>query len=313
MIKPIPEGYHTITPMCVFKDARQAIAFYKAAFGAEERFVLPGPDGVGVMHAEIKIGTSLIMLGEESPQQSCQSAESLGTSPISFYLYLENVDAAYATALAAGAVSVMPVAEMFWGDRIGTVKDPFGYTWTLATHVKDPTSQEMEQGAQDMFAAMAAAAQPLIITRTFEAPRERVWKAWTEPERLKRWWGPKGFTAPVCKIDLRVGGTYLNCMRSPEGQDFWSTGTYREIVAPARLVCTDSFADENGNVVPASHYNMSGDWPLALQITVTLEEQAGLTILTLRHDGLPAGEMRTMCATGWNESFDKLATLLQQK
>jgi uncharacterized protein YndB with AHSA1/START domain/uncharacterized glyoxalase superfamily protein PhnB len=309
MIKPIPEGYQSITPMCVFKDARQAIAFYKAAFGAEERFLLPGPDGVGVIHAEIKIGTSLVMLGEEDPQQPCKSAESLGASPISFYLYLKNVDAAYATALAAGAVPCMPVQEMFWGDRIGTVKDPFGYTWTLATHVKDPTPEEMEQGAKAAMAAM----QSLIITRTFAAPRAQVWKAWTEPERLKRWWGPKDFTAPVCKIDLRVGGIYLSCMRSAEGQDFWSTGTYREIVAPARLVCTDSFADENGNVVPASHYNMSGDWPLALQITVTFEEQGGKTLLTLRHDGLPAGEMRTMCAAGWSESFDKLDMFLQQE
>jgi uncharacterized protein YndB with AHSA1/START domain/uncharacterized glyoxalase superfamily protein PhnB len=295
--------------MCVFKDARQAIAFYKKAFGAEERFVMPGPDGVGVMHAEIKIGTSLVMLGEESPQQSCKSAESLGASPISFYLYLENVDAAYAKALAAGALPCMPVTEMFWGDRIGTVKDPFGYSWTLATHVKDPTMEEIEQGAR---AAMAAA-QPLTITRTFAAPRERVWKAWTEPERVKRWWGPKDFTAPVCKIDLRVGGKYLSCMRSAEGQDFWSTGTYREIVAPKRLVCTDSFADAEGNVVPASHYNMSGDWPLELQVTVTFEEQGGKALLTLRHEGLPVGEMRTMCAAGWNESFDKLASFLQQE
>ena len=309
MIKPIPEGYQTITPMCLFKDARQAIDFYKKAFGAEERFLMPGLDGVGVMHAEIKIGTSLIMLGEENPQEPCKSAESLGASPISFYLYVENVDAAYATALAAGGIPVMTVAEMFWGDRIGTVKDPFGYTWTLATHVKDPTPEEMEQGAK---AAMAAT-EALIITRTFAAPREQVWQAWTDPERTKRWWGPKDFTAPVCKIDLRVGGTYLNCMRSPEGQDYWSTGTYREIVAPARLVCTDSFADKDGNIVPASYYNMSGDWPLALQITVTLEEQEGKTLLTLRHDGLPAGEMRTMCAAGWNESFDKLAMILQTK
>lgn len=306
MIKPIPEGYQTITPMCLFKDARLAIDFYKKAFGAEERFLMPGLDGVGVMHAEIKIGTSLVMLGEENPQEPCKSAESLGASPITFYLYVENVDTAYATALAAGAVPCMAVTEMFWGDRIGTVKDPFGYTWTLATHVKDPTIEEIEQGAR---AAMAAT-QPLIITRTFAAPRARVWQAWTDPEWTKRWWGPKDFTAPVCKIDLRVGGTYLNCMRSPEGQDFWSTGTYREIVPPARLVCTDSFADQDGNIVPASHYNMNGDWPLTLQITVTLEEEGGKTLLTLRHDGLPAGEMRSMCAAGWNESFDKLAMIL---
>ena len=159
VIKPIPKGYQTITPMCLFRDARQAITFYKAAFGAEERFVMPGPEGSGVMHAEIKIGTSLFMLGEESPQQSCKSAESLGASPISFYLYLENVDAAYARALSAGALPSTPVAEMFWGDRIGTVKDPFGYTWTLATHVKEPTPQEMEQGAKEMLDKLATISQ----------------------------------------------------------------------------------------------------------------------------------------------------------
>jgi uncharacterized protein YndB with AHSA1/START domain len=99
----------------------------------------------------------------------------------------------------------------------------------------------------------------LVINRTFNAPRELVWKAWTEPERLIRWWGPKGFTAPSCTLDLRVGGTYLYCMRSLEGQDYWNTGVYREIVVPERIVCSDSFADEKGNVVPATHYDMSPD------------------------------------------------------
>jgi uncharacterized protein YndB with AHSA1/START domain len=148
--------------------------------------------------------------------------------------------------------------------------------------------------------------QELIITRTFNAPRELVWKAWTEPERLMRWWGPKGFTAPVCKVDLRVGGRYLNCMRSQEGQDFWSTGVYREIVAPQRLVCSDSFADAEGNVVPATYYGMSPEFPLELQVTVTLEEDAGKTRMTLHHVGFPPGEVE-MCTEGWNQSLDKLA------
>ena len=149
--------------------------------------------------------------------------------------------------------------------------------------------------------------QELIITRIFDAPRELVWKAWTDPERVKRWWGPKNFTAPVSKIDLRVGGTYLNCMRSPEGKDYWSTGVYREIVEPSLLVCTDSFADEKGNVIPASHYGMEGDWPLELRISVTFEETGGKTTMTLRHEGIPAGQMSELTEAGWNESFDKLA------
>ena len=153
--------------------------------------------------------------------------------------------------------------------------------------------------------------QELVITRDFDVPRERVWQAWTEPEHVRRWWGPKGFTSPVSRIDLRVGGVYLNCMRSPEGQEFWSTGVYREIVPLARIVCTDSFADEKGNVVPASHYGMEGDWPLELQITVTFEEVGGKTIMNLRHEGIPAGQMRDLCESGWKESFDKLAEVLK--
>jgi uncharacterized protein YndB with AHSA1/START domain len=152
--------------------------------------------------------------------------------------------------------------------------------------------------------------QELVIVRTFDAPRKLVWQAWTEPEHLMRWSGPKGFTSPASKIDLRVGGKYLNCMRSPEGQDFWSTGVYREIVAPSLLVCTDSFADEAGNMVPATHYGMSPDFPLELQITVTLEEDDGKTRMTLHHVGIPPGTMHDMCEAGWNESFDKLAAYL---
>ncbi len=153
----------------------------------------------------------------------------------------------------------------------------------------------------------------LVITRIFNAPREQVWKAWTDPEYLKRWWGPKGFTSPVSKIDLRVGGTYLNCMRSPEGKDYWSTGVYREIVEPARLVYTDSFADEKGTVVPAAHYGMGGDWPLKLMVMVTFEESGGKTIMILQHTGMPSGQMSDLARAGWNESFDKLADSLAKE
>ena len=151
----------------------------------------------------------------------------------------------------------------------------------------------------------------LIITRVFDAPRELVWKAWTEPEQMMRWWGPKDFTAPVCKVDLRVGGKYLFCMRSNEGKDFWSTGIYREIVPPEKLVCTDCFADEKGNIVPATYYDMSPEFPLELEVTVILEEEDGKTKMTLRHVGLPPGEMTDMCREGWNQSLDKLAESLK--
>lgn len=151
----------------------------------------------------------------------------------------------------------------------------------------------------------------IVITRIFDAPRELVWRAWTDPEHLKRWWGPKGFTAPVCQIDLRVGGKFLGCMRSPDGHEFWSTGTYREIVPFEKIVSSDSFADEHGNVVPASHYGLEGEFPLELEVIVTLEDLGGKTKMTLRHIGHPEG-IDKMADAGWNESLDKLVETLEQ-
>jgi uncharacterized protein YndB with AHSA1/START domain len=151
----------------------------------------------------------------------------------------------------------------------------------------------------------------LTITRVFDAPRERVWRAWTEPGQVMRWWGPEGYTSPACRIDLREGGSYLFCMRSPEGHDYWSTGTYREIVPLERLVCTDSFADEQGKVVPASHYGIEEDFPLELQVTVTFEQRDGKTAMTLRHTGFPSGPVAEMTTEGWNQSLDKLAAAVR--
>lgn len=151
----------------------------------------------------------------------------------------------------------------------------------------------------------------LVITRVFDAPRELVWKSWTEPERLVKWWAPKNFTTPHFKVDLRVGGKFHGCMRSHEGKDFWITGTYKEIVPFERIVCTDSFSDEKGNVVPASHYGMPADFPLEMLITVTFEESGNKTKMTLVHTGVPAGNIGEMTACGWKEMFDKLAKSIE--
>jgi uncharacterized protein YndB with AHSA1/START domain len=153
--------------------------------------------------------------------------------------------------------------------------------------------------------------QELVITRVFDAPRELVWKAWIDPEHFKRWWGPKDYTCPFCEMDLRVGGKYLNCMRSPEGEDYWSTGVYREIIPIERIVFTDCFADEKGNIVPATHYGLSPDFPLEMLVTVTFEDHDGKTKMTLKHIGLPAGPDSDGAQQGWSESFDKLAVSLQ--
>jgi uncharacterized protein YndB with AHSA1/START domain len=153
----------------------------------------------------------------------------------------------------------------------------------------------------------------LLIERFFDAPRELVWKAWTDPELLMRWWGPRTFTAPAAEMDFRLGGKFLFAMRSPgfnEGQPIWSTGVYREIVPFERIVCTDCFADEQGNVVPATHYGFTEEFPLETLLTVTFEDHEGKTRMTLRHEGLPAGEHTEGASHGWNQSFDKLAESL---
>ena len=148
----------------------------------------------------------------------------------------------------------------------------------------------------------------LVLERIFDAPRNLVWQAWTDPEQMMRWWGPKSFTCSTYQIDLRVGGRYLFSMRSPEGQDFWGTGEFREVVPFERLVWTDSFADSQGNVVSAAHYGMAADFPLELLVTVTLEEIGdGQTRMVLTHAGLPTGEISDQTAASWNESFDKLS------
>ena len=153
-----PAGYHTLTPSLIVKDARKAIDFYKRAFGVTEVDVMTGPDGK-VMHAELKIGDSMFMMGEENPAWAqYKSAETLGGSPISLHLYYPDVDAAFQRALDAGAKVEMPVETMFWGDRYGKVKDPFGYTWGLATRVKDLTPEQIRKAGEEWMAKMAPSA-----------------------------------------------------------------------------------------------------------------------------------------------------------
>jgi uncharacterized protein YndB with AHSA1/START domain len=143
------------------------------------------------------------------------------------------------------------------------------------------------------------------ITRIFDLSHDKVWKAWTEPESFKKWWGPKDFTCPYCTMDLQEGGKYLNCMRSPQGDEFWTTGLYLEIIPYQKLVYSDSFSDDKGNIIPASDLKMPGDWPLELLVTVTFEEMGETTKMELQQVGIPP-EIYDDCITGWQQSFDKL-------
>ncbi|HLY60035.1 MAG TPA: VOC family protein [Terriglobia bacterium] len=156
--KAVPEGFHTITPYLVVRDAAKAVEFYKRAFGAEVRGIHYTPDGK-IMNADLKIGDSIVLMSEEFPEMKALSPQSLGGSSVTIHIYTEDVDAKFKQAVSAGATAVMPVMDMFWGDRYGQLADPFGHRWSIATHVEDLTSDEIQKRGQAVFAEMAKRAQ----------------------------------------------------------------------------------------------------------------------------------------------------------
>lgn len=154
-VKPIPDGYHSITPYLILDNAKGALDFYKRAFGAIETVRMPAPGGK-IGHAEIRIGDSVVMFADESPQMGAKSAKTIGGSPVSLMIYVEDVDEQFPKALAAGGKELRPLKNQFYGDRSGTLEDPFGITWTIATHVENVSADEMRK----RMAAMMQATSP---------------------------------------------------------------------------------------------------------------------------------------------------------
>ena len=162
------------------------------------------------------------------------------------------------------------------------------------------TKKRQNKGQQE-----TAVKNMVVIHRVFNLPKKVVWLALTDSEYFKKWWGPRGFFCPYSKMEARVGGKYLNCMRGPDGKDIWSTGVVKEFIPDKKLVISDHFSDENGNIKSATEYGMPGEWPRELLITFELGVADGATKLELTHEGIPP-EMHDECVQGWNESFDKL-------
>ncbi len=156
-VKAIPDGYHTITPNITVREAASALSFYQKAFGAEEIMRMPGPGGK-IMHAEMRVGDSRVMLQDEMPEMGNKGPRSSGDTSVTFYMYVNNVDAAWKRAVDAGAKIVMPLDDMFWGDRTGRLQDPYGHTWMLAQHVKNVSQADMKRGQDEMLAKMKAGA-----------------------------------------------------------------------------------------------------------------------------------------------------------
>lgn len=153
MAKAIPDGFNTLTPHIVVQDAARAIDFYKKAFGAQEQTRHLAPDGKSVMHAQLKIGNSVLMLANEFPPMAVSPKARGGTS-VTLHIYVENVDAAFDRAVKAGCTVKMPLSDQFWGDRYGQVEDPFGHSWSIATHKVDLTEQQIAENAKAAFAKM---------------------------------------------------------------------------------------------------------------------------------------------------------------
>lgn len=167
------------------------------------------------------------------------------------------------------------------------------------------TKKRQDNEQQDV-----AVENAVVIHRVFNLPVKSVWRALTEAEEYKKWWAPEGFTCPYSQMEAKVGGKYLNCMRGPDGTEIWSTGVVKELIPKKKLVVTDNFSDEKGNIKPAAEYGMPGDWPSELLVTYELEEADGATKLTLTHEGIPS-EMHDDCVQGWNGCFDKLEKNIQ--
>ena len=153
-VKPVPDGYNTVTPTLTVRETAKAIEFYKKAFDAQEVFRFSSPDGKTIMHAEIKIGNSIIMLNDEFPQMDCRSPESIGGTSTMIHLYVEDADSVFNKAVLAGAKVLMPLMDTFWGDRYGNVEDPFGHRWGIATRKIDMPPEQIK-AAQEAFKNMS--------------------------------------------------------------------------------------------------------------------------------------------------------------
>ena len=160
MAQAIPEGFNTVNMYLIVPDAKEAIEFYQKAFGAEAGVHMPGPGGQGTMHAEVRIGNSMVMLTDENPAWEMKSPATLGGTPAGLHLYVDDADKLFQRAVDAGCQPIAPLMDAFWGDRYGKVLDPFGHQWGIATHVEDVPPEEMGQRAQKFFSEMAGGEPP---------------------------------------------------------------------------------------------------------------------------------------------------------
>lgn len=182
----------------------------------------------------------------------------------------------------------------------------------MATHTHTSVTPARKPSRARYPSLRRRAESALLLTRNFNAPQTRVFRAFTEPALLKRWWAPNGWTTPYASVDRQIGGLFHYCMRSADGRDFWGRGIFREFTAPKKIVYIDSFSDEDGNLVEPEHYGMSVDHPVETQVSISFAELKGGTKVTLRHEIPRSFKERDMMQQGWNEMLDRLDALLSE-
>lgn len=291
----------TLNPYLIFNGhAAEAMKFYQSVLGGNLMMQTYGEAGVAksteeknrIIHASLTNGAMVIMGSDAPASMNVPPGENVK-------LNINGTDekklTGYFLKLSEGGKISQPLTKQFWGDTFGMLTDKYSINWMFNI------SSDNE----------------MTLIRVFKAPVAKVWSAWTEPELVKQWWGPKIFTAPVVKIDFRVGGKYLYSMQSDQGIELWkkgiySGGEYKEIVPMKKIVCTDHFADADGNMISPTVYGFPESFPRETEVTFTFVEKDGHTTMTLHRVGIKDEEetMRADERQGWNESFDKLDKLL---
>jgi len=296
-----------IQPYLIFNGrCEEAVAFYRQTLGAEVEMLMrytdspePLPPGMvppgfenKIMHTSFRIGATSLMASDGcSPEPAKFEGFSLALSVATE----AEADRAFA-ALADGGQVRMPLGKTFWSSRFGMVADKFGIGWMVS---------------------VAPPIQPFVVSRTFDAPRDRVWKAWTDREQLLQWFGPKGFTMTTAKLEFRPGGSFHYCLCSPDGKEMWGKFVYRVIEAPGRIVLINSFSDAQGGI---TRHPFSATWPLEMLSTTTLSDEGGKTKVTLEWSPLNPTDVERKAfegahesmKQGWAGTFDQLAEFLKK-
>jgi uncharacterized protein YndB with AHSA1/START domain/uncharacterized glyoxalase superfamily protein PhnB len=250
MMKPLHNdaGVNSVSPLLVCPNAADAMEFYKRAFGAEEMMRLPAADGK-LLHGCLRINGSTVMVTDEFPAHGALGPHALRGTPVTVHLLVEDADTSVAEAAAQGAKIVHPVQPMFWGDRYGVIEDPFGHRWSLGTPQAPTDPQALKQKAAAIHPPSASApalspidpARDLLIERTLGASRVALWRCWTEPALMTRWFTPPPWQTVSAEVDLRPGGASVVVMRGPDGQEAPHRGVYLDVRPYERLVSTDAY------------------------------------------------------------------------